>query len=84
MTVLQAAVLEYLGRQNRTIQPSGYLDNKGHWTVPPEDRLSCCQGIQESLLYNVHARSLKHVAAMFGISPSTLRRAVKERKSAHK
>jgi hypothetical protein len=78
------AVLEYLGRQNRTIQPNGYQDDKGHWIVLPEDRLPCCQGIQESLLYNVHMRGLKHVAMMFKINPNTLRKAIKVHKNARK
>jgi len=76
---LNEALIEYLNRRDRTSEPQGKYDRGGRWYPDDEERRECCRTIREpscnwpySLL--VHCRSLRHVAHLYGVDESELRR----------
>lgn len=75
------AALVYMLRLSRSQQPHCYQNSTGAWILSMEDRLSCCEGIQEKFLVK-HSRGIEHVARMYEISPNTLRTAVRKLRNA--
>jgi len=80
--VIQAAY-EYVRRQKRDVHPDGIFDGVGRWYPSDSEERPCCDYIRRpsgrwpySLM--VHCRSVVHVAALYGVDPREVRRAVKE------
>lgn len=76
------AAQEYKARQARSRHPKGEFDNGGRWYPAKEERQACCEGIRSPsrawpMSYNRHCRSAAHVAALYGVDPTDLRRAIR-------
>jgi len=76
---LNEALIEYLQRRDRESDPLGGFDRAGRWYPCEAEFRECCRTIREpsrnypySLL--VHCRSLRHVAHLYGVDESELRR----------
>jgi hypothetical protein len=81
-TVLKAAY-EYVRRQERATHPDGIFDGVGRWYPGEGEEQPCCDRIRRpsgrwpySLM--THCRTLPHVAALYGVDPREVRRAVKD------
>ena len=79
---LLLAAKEYKARQERRHHPAGEFDNGGRWYPAKEERQACCEGIRSPsrawpMSYNRHCRSVQHVASLYGVDPTELRRAVR-------
>lgn len=82
MTQLQKATQEYISRQDRVTHPNGTFDSGGRWYPSEAEEHDCCGSIRNPsrawpLSLNKHCRSIKHVAALYGVEAKELRRAVK-------
>lgn len=69
---LKSAIEEYLRRQ------SGMSKPKAHWNaqfarfdIDPEEAQECCWAISPAMRFS-HCRSIKHVAAMYGVDAKLL------------
>jgi len=76
---LEKAVEEYLNRQSRKTHPEGQFDNKKRWYPAEHEKQECCSYIRSpsagwpfSLL--VHCRTAEHVANLFKVDVTDLRR----------
>jgi len=81
--MLAAAVHEYLDRQSGACKPEGKNDKAGRWYPSAAEWCPCCDDIRApsrlwpSSLY-VHCRSMKHIAELYGVDVTELRRAVRK------
>lgn len=80
MSVKDAAN-EYRARQNRDSHPSGIFDRASRWYPDSCEEQSCCKGVRDPsrrfpLSLNKHCRSIEHVANLYGVSETELRKAV--------
>jgi len=79
---LVAARVELTNRQNRKTNPKGTFDNAGRWYPSADERQPCCQQIRSPsrtfpYSFMLHCRTVVHVANLFGVDPSALRRALR-------
>lgn len=77
---IQQAADEYVARRDRMANPPGTFDRQGRFYC--DETYACCDGIRSpSVAYPysqmTHARTLKHVAQVFGVSETELRRSVR-------
>ena len=78
---LEAAVDEYLARQNRLRKPFGHYDSAGRWLPATGEWQVCCQEIRAPSrafplgLLN-HCRTIAHVSRLLGVDTIALREAV--------
>lgn len=82
---LEKAVDEYYARQDRTRHPAGHFDNGGRFYLSETERRPCCEGIREPSRQhpnslNTHCRSILHIAALFDVPETDLRRAVRAKR----
>ena len=80
--VLQAAY-EYICRQERRTHPAGKFDRGGRWYPTDDEEQKCCASIRQPsrawpYTLMTHCRSLPHIAALYGVDPKELRRAIKD------
>jgi hypothetical protein len=65
------AVLLYLLRQLRILDPSGYFDKAGRWYADENEELSCCKRHYPSrrrpYRMTMHCRTLGHVTDLLGV-----------------
>lgn len=76
---IEAAAREYLARQRRTSNPAGNFDDAGRWQAASEENCACCTGIRKPsiawpLSLNAHCRTAGHVAQLFRVHVTDLRR----------
>jgi len=82
----EQAARAYLARQDRTSHPAGKFDNAHRWWPADAEICACCAGIrtpsrQWPNSWNKHCRSAEHVAHLFGVDVTELRRAARKIKS---
>ena len=82
MTQIEKATQEYLDRQARAAHPDGRFDNGGRWYPSEDEECPCCSRIRNPsrrwpYSLNTHCRTLKHVAYLFDVNATDLRRAVR-------
>jgi hypothetical protein len=82
-TALLDAVTCYTDRKNRTTHPDGSTDNGGRWYPDASERQDCCAHVRSpsrsypwSLM--LHCRTAGHIAALYGVDETALRRAVRQ------
>ncbi len=83
MQKLEQAAKEYVGRRERMVHPDGYFDNAGRWYPYSDEVQNCCKGIRSPsraypYSYMTHCRTAIHVANLYEVDATDLRRAVKE------
>ena len=88
-TDLADAAQEYLDRRDRRKHPQGRGDNGGRWYPSEEERQACCEAIRTPSRaypwsYMTHCRTMPHIANLYGVDLSSLRRAVREIEKARK
>ena len=83
---LQTAVVTYRARQERREHPEGRRDNGGRWRPTENERQECCNGVRSptrawpwSLM--LHCRTAQHIANLYGVDASELRKAANKGKS---
>lgn len=81
-TTMQQAVDTYLARKDRTAHPAGSFDKAGRWFPTEAETCGCCNAVREpsrAYPYSLmtHCRSIGHVACLFGVDETELRRAVR-------
>lgn len=76
-----AAAIVFTLRESRRSHPHGEFDKGGRW-YPDEDAemADCCYGIRSPsraypYSFMVHCRTIKHVASLYGVKPSRVRKA---------
>lgn len=79
MNEIIAAYNEYQNRQTRASHPAGRTDSGGRWYPAPSEWRPCCDHVRSpsrhwpwSLM--AHCRTMKHVAWLYGVTESELRR----------
>lgn len=81
---IEQAVQEYLDRQAWIRRPKGKADRAGRWYPADEEVRDCCVNIRTPSRnhphsYLNHCRTIKHIAQLFGVSESELRKEVQKR-----
>ena len=81
--MLAIAVQEYLDRQVGVSQPDGRNDKAGRWYPSDAEGRPCCDDIRSPsrrwpLSLFKHCKTLKHVAALYGVDVTELRRSVRK------
>lgn len=81
-TIAQDAAIEYRARQERRHHPVGKFDNAKRWYPDESEYRSCCGPVRSPsrawpMSYMVHCRTLKHVASLYGVTPTEVRKALK-------
>jgi len=81
-TRVDQAAREYIARRDRRKHPLGHFDGGGRWYPSEDETRSCCATIRApsrrwpySLM--LHCRTIRHVAALYGVEASDVRRAAK-------
>lgn len=81
-TTLEQAARTFIARRDRSSHPSGKFDNAGRWYPSEAETCDCCSSVRSpsrahpySLM--VHCRTLKHVANLYGVKESDLRKEVR-------
>lgn len=78
-TQLLSAAEEYFKRLNHDSDPAGSFDHAARWHPSPDEERSCCWHIRlptrpwPNSLSN-HCRSIEHIANLFDVNTSELRR----------
>jgi len=77
--MLCQAYYEYKRRKDRLSHPDGTFDNKSRWYPSSSEVRKCCLKIRNPSAkwpYSLmkHCRSLIHVANLYGVDPSELRK----------
>lgn len=80
--VLEAAI-EVILRRERKRRPAGKFERGGRWWPSDEEWAECCWRIRRPsrawpLSVYRHCLTIKHVARLFGVSPSEVRKALPE------
>lgn len=80
-TTLEQAARTFIARRDRTAHPSGKFDNAGRWYPSEAETCECCDSVRSPsrahpFSYMVHCRTMKHVANLYGVSVSDLRKEV--------
>lgn len=71
---------EYIARKSGNKKPLGLVEWKGSkakFIIDPAEKCQCCQSVSQAMLYS-HTFSVKHVAALFGVSVNSLNKRIKE------
>lgn len=81
-TTLEQAARTFIARRDRTAHPTGKFDNAGRWYPSEAETCDCCSAVRSPsrahpYSYMVHCRTLKHVANLYGVSESELRKEVR-------
>lgn len=81
-TNLERAARTFLARRDRTAHPDGNFDKAGRWYPSEAETCDCCSTVRSPsrahpFSYMVHCRTMKHVANLFGVSVTDLRREVR-------
>lgn len=81
-TTLEQAARTFIARRDRTAHPTGKFDNAGRWYPSEAETCDCCSAVRSPsrahpFSYMVHCRTLKHVANLYGVSESDLRKEVR-------
>ncbi len=81
-TRIDTAVTEYLRRQERLAHPFGRFDRAGRFYLAEAEQRECCGSIRcpsRRWPYSqlTHARTAEHVARLYGVEPTELRRAAR-------
>ncbi len=81
-TSLELAIECYARRQNRAEHPDGKFDKGGRWYPSEAEVQVCCSRIRtpsRTWPYSLmrHCRSVEHVAKLYGVSVTELRRVVR-------
>jgi len=81
-TLITAATV-YLNRQSRASHPDGEFDKAKRWYPDASEKCDCCDAIRSpsrdypfSLM--VHCRSVGHVANLYGVNATDLKRMANE------
>lgn len=76
------AARKYIARRDRRKHPSGRFDGGGRWYPDENEARQCCATIRApsrrwpySLM--LHCRTARHVAALYGVEVSDVRRAAR-------
>ena len=83
MSNLNNAAREYLNRRDRITHPAGSFDKAKRFTLSDDEICECCKDIRApSRAYPfpemVHARTAKHVASLFNVDVTEMKRAAKK------
>lgn len=79
---LNNAAEEYIARRDLNKRPAGRNDSGGRWYPATGERCDCCGSIRSpsrawpATLFK-HCRSVEHVANLFSVNPTDLRRAAR-------
>ena len=81
-TTLEQAARTFIARRDRTAHPAGKFDNAGRWYPSEAETCDCCSSVRSPsrahpFSYMVHCRTLKHVANLYGVNESELRKEVR-------
>lgn len=81
-TTLEQAARTFIARRDRTAHPTGKFDNAGRWYPSEAETCDCCSAVRSPsrahpFSYMVHCRTLKHVANLYGMNESELRKEVR-------
>lgn len=79
---LELAAREYISRRDRVTNPDGKFDKQGRFYPSEAETCSCCRAVRSPskrfpYSYMVHCRTITHVAHLFGVDLSELRKEVK-------
>lgn len=79
---LHQAAQEYIARRDRQTNPDGKFDSKGRWYPSDAERCDCCNSVRSPsraypYSYMVHCRTITHVANLYGVTESDLRKEVR-------
>ena len=79
---LEQAARTFIARRDRTAHPTGKFDNAGRWYPSEAETCDCCSSVRSPsrahpFSYMVHCRTLKHVANLYGVNESDLRKEVR-------
>ena len=79
---LEQAARTFIARRDRTAHPTGKFDNAGRWYPSEAETCDCCSAVRSPsrahpFSYMVHCRTLKHVANLYGVNESDLRKEVR-------
>jgi hypothetical protein len=74
-----AAATEYRKRRDRQSHPDGRFDSAGRWYPSAPELKECCNSVREPsrgfpYSYMTHCRTAKHVAHLFGVNATDLKR----------
>lgn len=81
-TNLEQAALTFIGRRDRTAHPHGKFDNAKRWYPSENETCDCCASVRSPsrsfpYSYMTHCRTMAHVANLYGVSVSELRKEVR-------
>jgi hypothetical protein len=79
---LEQAARTFIARRDRTAHPTGKFDNAGRWYPSESETCSCCSSVRSPsrsypYSYMTHCRTMAHVANLYGVSVSELRKEVR-------
>lgn len=80
---LAAAVACFHARQTRQQHPDGKFDGAGRWYPSASEEQECCSRIRSPsraypYSYMVHCRTADHIAHIYGVSATDIRRAARQ------
>jgi len=80
---LEAATACWRRRHDRREHPAGTFDRQSRWYPGDSERQTCCDSVRGPsrawpYSYMLHCRSVEHVAALYGVDPTMLRRATRQ------
>jgi hypothetical protein len=89
VTQLELAIDMYLKRQSQEESPLGEFDRGGRWYPYQDERRECCRAIRSpsrAFPYSLlkHCMTLRHVANLYGVDESKLRRALNQYRKQHR
>lgn len=78
-TTITKAAQEFINRRDRSAHPDGKTDKGGRWYPSESERCSCCSNVRSPSRafpwsYMTHCRTAQHVANLFGVNASDLRK----------
>ena len=79
---LEQAARTFIARRDRTAHPAGKFDGARRWYPSEAETCDCCSSVRSPsrahpFSYMVHCRTLKHVANLYGVNESDLRKEVR-------
>lgn len=86
---LESAIEEYISRKDRTSHPEGAFDKQGRWYPSEAERCGCCDTVRSPsraypYSYMLHCRTVGHIANLYGVPVTDLRKAVLTRQPAQR
>ena len=81
-TTLEQAARTFIARRDRTAHPAGKFDNASRWYPSEKETCDCCSSVRSPsrahpFSYMVHCRTIKHVASLYGVNESELRKEIR-------